>query len=525
MYLRICLIHRAIHPRATMVDGPSHALCASLAHRARPHGGVPVGALLVRIEQAERARRATELAAAGGKRMPIYVCGAPGCSDHLLLLLPPAAAAVFDDGALTPDLAELISSGAVRHLPGVRRHERALEGPLPIQAPEPLRGCRFTFAEVFAGIGGFRLGLEQLGGQCTFACELDRLTVGTYRHHWAGDASTMLYEGDIVGVPADELPPFDVLTAGFPCQTFSARGEQLGCDVSAADWRGALFLELVRILRAASPRAFLFENVVGLVLMGGGEREAATADAPTRFVAGSVLRSMLQAFGACGYDVSWRVLNARHWLPQQRERLFIAGLRTELRAPPVDWEGLTCGARTDGAAPSGRPPAGGVICDVLEDPDCAEVGEAELSEAQWGTVQRQMASRGETLADRCLPLAGKAPTLIGSCRKLTNFTNKFVCHEADGTPRDGVAPRRRPRFLTARECARLMGFPDDFTLPPGRQGRSGVYKQLGNAVCPPVVRAVAERLLRSLEAAPPRPRPAPHSHDPRANAGAALTPD
>lgn len=437
----------------------------------------------------------------------MYACRARGCSELLLFLLPPAAAALFEDSALTPELNELLSSGAMRHLPGVRRHERVLEGPLPIQVAEPPHGCRFTFAEAFAGIGGFRIGLEQLGGKCTFACEFDRLAVGTYRHHWAGGASSMLFEGDLVGVPADEVPPFDVLTAGFPCQTFSARGEQHGCGVTAAEWRGALFLELVRLLRARAPRAFLFENVVGLVLMGGGEREAATRDAPTRFVAGSVLRSMLQAFGACGYDVSWRVLNSRHWLPQQRERLFIAGLRTELHAPPMDWEGLTGGSRSDGAAKASadRPAAGGLVQHILEDPASAQVREAELSEAQWGTVQKQMASRGETLGDRSLPLAGKAPTLIGSCHNMTNFTNKFVCHEEDGTPRDGVAPRRRPRFLTARECARLMGFPDDFTLPPGHQGRSGIYKQLGNAVCPPVVRAVAERLLRSLEAAPTTP--------------------
>ena len=95
----------------------------------------------------------------------------------------------------------------------------------------------------------------------------------------------------------------------------------------------------------------------------------------------------------------------------------------------------------------------------------------------------------------------KAPALIASYRKMTNVTSKLICHMRDGTPRDGGPARRRPRFLTPRECARLMGFPDTFMVPPACSGRSGIYKQLGNAVCPPLVSAVGERVLSQLDAA------------------------
>ncbi|KAL1528913.1 hypothetical protein AB1Y20_010235 [Prymnesium parvum] len=492
---------QASAPRLAAVDG-ADALCESLAHRAQPHGGVPVGAVLCTSAHAHLVKQLLELALA--TTLPIAISRPPDC-PALLLFLPPPAAALFEPPppppaappALPSELAALLSSDSIRYLSGVRQCERRLAAPPPLAVPP---ACRFTFAEVFAGIGGFRLGLEPLGGRCAFACEREAAAAHTYRHNWpeegGGDARpSPLFEGDILALPADELPPFDVLTGGFPCQTFSVRGEQQGTLTSACSWRGAMYLELVRLLRACRPRAFIFENVVGLVVMEGGERPTGKG---VTFKAGATLTGMLGAFAACGYDVSWRVLNARHWLPQYRERLFIVGLRRDLHAPPMDWEGLTSGSG-EGLGGSVEEGFGRCVADVLEEAEAAPVVDAELSREQWAVLQRQMESRGETLDVRSLPLRGKAPTLIASYRKVTNFTSKYVCHEIDGTPRDGVPPRRRPRFLTARECARLMGFPDSFRIPSVSQGPSGIFKQLGNAVCPPIVQTLGERVLRALE--------------------------
>lgn len=347
----------------------------ALAHRAEPHGGLPVGAVLVQPHSAERLRKL--LLSACGARLPLETHRL-GPSPHrrldsgLMVHCPPPIATLFEaaiagEAPLCTSLAEFVSRAPVVYLSGVRRHERVLgRAPpaargLPAAPPPP-----FTFAEVFAGIGGFRLGLEPLGGVCSLACEVDPMACATYRLNFARDGA--LLEADLTGLPADELPAFDLLAAGFPCQTFSVRGEQRGVESTPTDWRGqpalstrdpptprspsprplppparpawrggasstplhpssaclldpspagGLYLELVRLLAACRPKAFLFENVPGLVTLGGGGRSAAVSGKPTTFRAGSVLRGMVAAFEGCGYVVSWRVLNSRHWRPQQ----------------------------------------------------------------------------------------------------------------------------------------------------------------------------------------------------------------
>mmetsp|Transcript_21149 Transcript_21149/g.64523 ORF Transcript_21149/g.64523 Transcript_21149/m.64523 type:complete len:527 (-) Transcript_21149:100-1680(-) len=473
----------------------------ALAHRAEPHGGLPVGAVLVQPHSAERLRKL--LLSACGARLPLETHRL-GPSPHrrldsgLMVHCPPPIATLFEaaiagEAPLCTSLAEFVSRAPVVYLSGVRRHERVLgRAPpaarsLPAAPPPP-----FTFAEVFAGIGGFRLGLEPLGGVCSLACEVDPMACATYRLNFARDGA--LLEADLTGLPADELPAFDLLAAGFPCQTFSVRGEQRGVESTPTDWRGGLYLELVRLLAACRPKAFLFENVPGLVTLGGGGRSAAVSGKPTTFRAGSVLRGMVAAFEGCGYVVSWRVLNSRHWLPQYRERLFLAGVRRDCEARPMDWSGLCYEGGSHAPAGAG---GGGSVAEILEPDDAPDCLAAELTEAQLSVVMAQLEARGECLADRAIPTEGKAPTLISLYQKTGGFSTKFVCEERDGTPRDGAPPRRRPRFLTPRECSRLMGFPESYSIPPRKQGAgySGFYRQIGNAVCPPVVAAVGERLL------------------------------
>ena len=139
---------------------------------------------------------------------------------------------------------------------------------------------RFKFIEVFAGIGGFRLGLEAIGGRCVLASEIDEDAQYTYKLNFndtsdnstsTGNTNHGVYKdvliGDISEHPAEEFPSFDILTAGFPCQSFSIRGDQRGLE----DPRGQLYMELVRILKAKKPSSFLFENVSRLVTHNGGK--------------------------------------------------------------------------------------------------------------------------------------------------------------------------------------------------------------------------------------------------------------
>lgn len=179
-------------------------------------------------------------------------------------------------------LKELLAAGDVQWCPGLRitsagcavksrpkevqyreklaeecRHRRAAQG---VQEPTPDK-ARFRFAELFAGIGGFRVGLDALGGHCVFASEIDHEARCTYAANFGENIA-----GDITEVDASAVPQFDVLTGGFPCQSHSVAGFQRGFD----DFRGCLFFEVTRMLRAHAPPVFLLENVPNLVDMNGG---------------------------------------------------------------------------------------------------------------------------------------------------------------------------------------------------------------------------------------------------------------
>ena len=163
-----------------------------------------------------------------------------------------------------------------------------------------------------------------------YAIERDARAAAAYAANFGreGGACPELVVCDVAAVAdAAPLPRVDVLAAGFPCQPFSLRGDQLGTDDFE---RGGLYLELCRFLKKRRPKAFLFENVVGLVLMGGGKRGHYAEDGSPEdenaphggFVAGSTLSFILDAFAACGYAVSWSVVNARHCVAQFRERVY-----------------------------------------------------------------------------------------------------------------------------------------------------------------------------------------------------------
>lgn len=202
----------------------------------------------------------------------------------------------------------------------------------------------------------------------------------------------------------------------------------------------------------------------------------------------------MEELSQCGYAVSWRVVSAKEWLPQQRERVYLVGFRRDLGIE-MRWDGVR------GGKPSSA------LRDVLESPRSEAAAACELSEAQWQQLRGQLASFKRwpgappcSLSDRAVDLCAKAPTLTSSYRHVSNYTSRYVCEELDGSLRDGG--QRRPRFLSPRECARLMGFPDSFAVPPAHDTHATAhfYRQIGNAVCPPVVESVAAEMLRLLEA-------------------------
>lgn len=342
-----------------------------------------------------------------------------------------------------------------------------------------------------AGIGGFRLGLKSLGGRCVFASEIDKQAQDTYAENFG--SSELI--GDITGHYACHLPNHDILTAGFPCQSFSVRGDQRGLD----DPRGQLFQELVRVLSVCQPKTFIFENVANLVVINGGRRRNYT-NPPEPDEIGQTFQMILSAFESTGYQVAWRIVNSRHWLPQNRERVYIVGFRKDLNIDPRD----TFDWNLNRQDPVYNTPGRGIastVRDILETDDAQDIPLCVLSQDQHDKItSADFIKKSYSLEASCGKLTGqdnwinidaKAPTLVSGYRKASSFSTKYVFHNPDGSL------RKHPRFFTHLECKRMMGFPDDFKTPSYAHYNS-FYKQIGNAVCPPIIHAIGYELLRLL---------------------------
>lgn len=320
---------------------------------------------------------------------------------------------------------------------------------------------RPRFIDLFAGIGGIRLAFEQAGAVCVWANEIDRLCAVTYS---ANFASANLVVDDIRNVPSSSIPDFDILCAGFPCQPFSiagitkknSLGKPHGFDDPTA---GTLFHEIVRILRDKRPSAYFLENVKHLLYHDKGQTFAIITDALEQL----------------GYSVFYRVINANRVLPQNRERLYIVGF--------LD--------RTLAFAFPDMPNIFPKLRDILE-PNVPD--KYTLTASLWEYLQayalkhRRLGNGfGFGLAD------------IDRCSRTLSAR-----YHKDGS--EILIPQKgsRPRRLTPRECARLQGFPDSFILPVSD---TQAYKQLGNSVPVPVVKIIAEAVLKTLRDKPVRTVP------------------
>lgn len=353
--------------------------------------------------------------------------------------------------------------------------------------PTPTKGS-FTFIDLFAGIGGFRLGFSAAGGECVFTSEWDKHAQITYKANH-GDENLA---GDITQVKAKSVPDHDVLLAGFPCQPFSiagvskknSLGRKHGFECST---QGTLFFDIERIIREKQPRAFVLENVKNLVSHDRGNTFA-------------VIRHTLEQ--ELGYRIAWRVIDARSFLPQHRERIFIVGLRPDLDA------------RFDFDAVRIPPPSEGPrLRSILHPEDDSETPEDRFTDARGRVLPRYVLTPG--LWDYLRAYAKKHQAagngfgygLVGPDSVARTLSARYY---KDGSEILIARKSGPPRRLTPRECARLMGF-DAAGRAPFRIHVSDTqaYRQFGNAVAVPVVQAIAEALVPYLqgERAGTDPRP------------------
>lgn len=334
----------------------------------------------------------------------------------------------------------------------------------------------FTFIDLFAGIGGTRLGFERAGGKCIFTSEWDASAQRTYRaNHRVDDNHPLI--GDIHDVTAKErwdlLPgAFDVLVGGFPCQPFSIAGvskkNSLGRKHGfACDAQGTLFFEIAKILHEFRPPAFLLENVKNLKGHDGGN---------TFRVIEEVLGKEL------GYTIYPRVVDAKGFVPQHRERIYIVGFREDVG---FDWNAFQA-PRPDEKR----------LADILHPEDGSEEAEAPytvgakakvhekytLSDKLWGYLQAYAQKHQRQGNGFGFGLVGKddvARTL--SARYYKDGSEILVSQ----------GKRRNPRRLTPRECARLMGFDTSEKKFNIVAADTPAYKQFGNSVVVPVIAEIA----------------------------------
>ncbi|TAW73059.1 DNA (cytosine-5-)-methyltransferase [Rhizobium ruizarguesonis] len=331
----------------------------------------------------------------------------------------------------------------------------------------------FTFVDLFAGIGGLRRGFDSIGGKCVFTCEWDKYSQATYRANFPDDEHEIW--DDIRDLKAEDVPDHDVLLAGFPCQPFSLAGvskkNALGrAHGFACETQGTLFFDIKRILEVKKPKAFLLENVKNLVNHDKGRTFQIIKD---------VLENQL------GYTIECKILDAKSWLPQHRERIFIAGFRTDqgfsfndLQIPDV-LKGPTLKTilhPENGEETPERPFTDGNIGRVAD--------KYVLSDKLWAYLQayaQKHKAAGNGFGFGLFGPEGIARTLSARYHK---DGSEILVSRGDG---------RNPRRLTPRECARLMGFDG-----PGESGfripvsDTQAYRQFGNSVAVPAVKAVAE---------------------------------
>lgn len=325
-------------------------------------------------------------------------------------------------------------------------------------------GHRFTFIDLFAGIGGFRLAMQDLGGMCVFSSEWDAKARRTYFVNF-GEVPF----GDITKEETKSFIPdgFDILCAGFPCQAFSIAGKRGGFN----DTRGTLFFDVAEILRRKRPKAFLLENVKGLVNHDRGRTLATILN---------VLRQDLDY-----YVPAPALLNAKDFgVPQNRERIFIVGFRKEL-----------------GIADFAYPPPSGRQVSFR---DVKEKGPVSpkyyLSDVYLRSLERHKRrheSKGNGFGYEIISDDGIANAVVcGGMGRERNLVGDMRLSDPRLVTRiKGEINKEGIRRMTPREWARLQGFPDAFIIPVSD---TAAYKQFGNAVAVPVVKAVAAEILRRL---------------------------
>jgi len=314
---------------------------------------------------------------------------------------------------------------------------------------------KVKFIDLFAGIGGTRLGYERAGAVCVFTSEWDKFSQQTYEANHGDKAF-----GDINKVASDDIPDFDILLAGFPCQPFSLAGvskkESMGRKHGFEDEKqGNLFFEIARILEDKKPAGFMLENVKNIISHDKG----------------NTFQTIQKILDELGYTFDYKLIDAAKLVPQHRERTYMVGFRKELVGEDYVFEF----PEVIDTQPKLKD-----ILDKKVDPKYT------LSDKLWDYLQRYAQKHREKGNGFGFGL----PSHDGVSRTLSARYHK------DGSEILIKQRNKNPRRLTPRECARLMGFPEDFIIPVSD---TQAYRQFGNSIVVPVVEIIAKKVVKVIK--------------------------
>lgn len=334
-----------------------------------------------------------------------------------------------------------------------------------------IKDTNYKFIDLFAGIGGIRLGFEKAFGknsETVFVSEWDAAAQKTYL---ANFPDTETIEGDITKIDENDVPPFNICLAGFPCQAFSMAGQRKGFDDNYKGiCRGTLFLDVARICDFRKPEVIFCENVKGLAIHDKGR----------------TFRIIKSTFENLGYTVFSEILNSKDFgVPQNRERLYIVAFKDKLGVKEFDFP-----APTDSTK---------VIRSIMEEEPVS--AKYYLSNTYVETLKRHKARHealGHGFGYEIRPLDGIAGAIV--CGGMGRERNLIIDdRQKDLTPVThikGEINKQGIRKMTPREWARLQGFPDDYKLV---LADTHLYKQFGNSVTVPVIEAIAKKIKEVLQ--------------------------
>tara|TARA_B100000508_G_C11465616_1_gene282021 strand:- start:4019 stop:5248 length:1230 start_codon:yes stop_codon:yes gene_type:complete len=383
-------------------------------------------------------------------------------------LVPKESSWIDDGAAYATHLLQCRENGATKYfendadeyLDRIKLDDFDYSIPFEYDVPfPPPKDPDFKFVDLFAGIGGIRLAFQEQNGKCVFSSEWNKYAKKTYDANF-GEVPF----GDITKTDEKQIPDHDILVGGFPCQPFSIAGvskkKSLGKQHGFLDeTQGTLFFDVCRILKEKEPKAFLLENVKNL----------------TSHDKGNTFKVIQETLKKLGYSVKAKVLDAKYYVPQHRERIFIVGFREEVFPNGIDF--------TFPEPPQYSPR----IKDILQkrvDPKYT------LSDKLWNYLQQyaqKHREKGNGFGFGLVNLDGVSRTL--SARYYKDGSEVLIPQ----------SKKRNPRRLTPEECKRLMGFPEEFRVKNIGVSDTQLYKQFGNSVAVPVVTAVAKQMVDSIK--------------------------